>query len=442
MIIDLKFKNWMSFRNETEFSLVATEERRLKNRVPQIRKSPVLNISPVAVLYGGNAAGKTNLFKLLAFLQRMVVRPLRDEGKEFPFEGFALSPESSDSPLEITFTFLAADDKIYTFHIVLTKNAVLEESLSMVKISGETLLYSRKNNAIEFPLAALEKDEDAKAFARIIGKNQFFLGVAGLRVSQLQTPCNWFRNQLTLIETNASYRGFENMFSSKLTDTEHLAELLKQLDTGICKLDMEEISFASLPPCLSSESEMKEKLNNGDSLELNLNGLRFWISKKDDKLTVKKMVSYHEDNKGNLIKFELKQESEGSLRLLDILPAFIDLEHPDSRKVYVIDELDRSWHYELSHHLLGIYLSHCSKASRAQLIFSTHDLLLMDQSLFRRDEMWTVERNVHGASDLSSLSCNNIRYDKDIRKLYLQGALGGIPRFTRFGSLLDSNNGD
>ncbi|UKI34073.1 MAG: hypothetical protein L6W00_12140 [Lentisphaeria bacterium] len=53
MIIDLKFKNWMSFRDETEFSLVATEERRLKNRVPQIRKSPVLNISPVAVLYGG-----------------------------------------------------------------------------------------------------------------------------------------------------------------------------------------------------------------------------------------------------------------------------------------------------------------------------------------------------------------------------------------------------
>ena len=442
MIINLKFKNWMSFRDETEFSLVATEERRLKTRVPQIRKSPVLNISPVAVLYGGNAAGKTNLFKILAFLKQMVLLPLRDEEKEFPFEGFALSPDSYTKPLEITFTFLAVDDKIYTFHIVLTKNAVLEESLSVVKISGETLLYSRKDNEVKFHLASLEKDEDAKAFARIIGKNQFFIGVAGLRVLQLQAPYNWFRNQLTLIGTHSAYRGFEDMFSSRLTDIEHLSDLLKQLDTGICKLDMEKISFASLPLNQESESEMKEKLNNGASLELNLNGLRFWISKKDDKLTVKKMVSYHEDSNGNSIKFDLKQESEGSRRLLDILPAFIDLEHRDCRKVYVIDELDRSWHYELSNHLLGIYLSRCSKASRAQLIFSTHDLLLMDQSLFRRDEMWIVERDVYGASDLSSLSCSNIRYDKDILKLYLQGALGGIPRFTRFGYLLDSNEGD
>lgn len=442
MIIDLKFKNWMSFRDETEFSLVATEERRLKNRVPQIRKSPVLNISPVAVLYGGNAAGKTNLFKLLAFLERMVVNPLRDEEKEFPFDGFALSPDSYTKPLEITLTFLAADDKIYTFHIVLTKNAVLEESLSVVKISGETLLYSRKDNEVKFHLASLEKDEDAKAFARIIGKNQFFLGVAGLRVLQLQGPYNWFRNQLTLIGPDTLFSGFGHMFSSKPTDTKHLADLLKQLDTGICKLDMEEISFASLPPFLKSESEIKEKLNNGKSMELNFNGVRFLISKQDDKLTVKKMVSFHEDSNGGSVKFELKQESKGSLRLLDILPAFIDLEHRDSRRVYIIDELDRSWHYELSRHLLGIYLSHCSKTSRAQLIFSTHDLLLMDQSLFRRDEMWTVERNVHGVSNLSSLSCSNIRYDKDIRKLYLQGALGGIPRFTRFGSLLDSNEGD
>ena len=67
MIIELKLKNWMSFREETIFSLAATSEKRLKNRLPKIRKNPVLNVSPIAVLYGGNASGKTNFFKLIAF---------------------------------------------------------------------------------------------------------------------------------------------------------------------------------------------------------------------------------------------------------------------------------------------------------------------------------------------------------------------------------------
>ena len=64
MIIELKLKNWMSFRDETVFSLAATSEKRLRDRLPKIRKNPVLNVSPIAALYGGNASGKTNFFKL------------------------------------------------------------------------------------------------------------------------------------------------------------------------------------------------------------------------------------------------------------------------------------------------------------------------------------------------------------------------------------------
>lgn len=439
MIIDLKFKNWMSYRDETEFSLVATEERRLRTRVPKIRKSPVLSVSPIAVLYGGNASGKTNLFSLFAFLKKMVVLPLREEEKEIPLDCFALSQDSSKHPTEITLSFLASDDKIYTLRMVLIKNAILEESLVRVKSSGEVLLYSRKSNNIRLHLSALEKNKDAQAYARLIAKNQLFIGVAGLRVPQLQAPYQWFRNQLTLINTHSLFSGFWGMFSSEPTDIQYLAGLLNQLDTGICKLAMEDSTFAALP-FKGSESELKEHLNEGTAFELNFGGLRYLVSKKNDLLTVKKMVSYHKDCTGKLIKFNLSQESEGSLRLLDIVPAFIDLERKKSRNVYVIDELDRSWHYALSRRLLGIYLSHCSESSRAQLIFSTHDLMLMDQDLFRRDEMWIAERCDDGASTLFSLSNCGIRFDKDIRKLYLQGALGGIPQLTRFGSL--SNVGE
>ncbi len=437
MIIDLKLKNWMSFRDETEFTFIATKERQLKSRVPKIRISPVLCASPVAVLYGGNASGKTNLFRLFAFLKSMVVNPWREDGKEIPLSVFALSERSTKEPTEITLSFLALDDRIYTLRIVLTKNAVIEESLALVKESGEKLLYSRKNNTVKLHLASIEKNKDAQAYVRLIAKNQLFIGVAGGRIPQLKVPYQWFRNQLTLINTHSTFRGFWDMFSSEPTDIEYLAGLLKQLDTGICKLDMEESTFSALP-IKESEAQLKEYLDDGASVELNFNGLRYVITKKADQLTVKKMVSYHKNSGGELVKFDLSQESEGSLRLLDILPAFIDLERKDSHKVYVIDEMDRSWHYALSRRLLGIYLSHCSENSRAQLFFSTHDLMLMDQSLFRRDEIWVVERNTEGVSTLFSLANCGVRYDKDIRKLYLQGALGGFPMLTRFGSLIDA----
>ena len=225
------------------------------------------------------------------------------------------------------------------------------------------------------------------------------------------------------------------MFESAPTDIEHLAQILKQLDTGICKLALEESSLSALPHDFSTKIDLKSRLNNGSRIEVNLNGLRYIISKEDDNIIVKKMVSYHKDAGGKLIKFELSSESEGSLRLLDILPAFIDLEKNDSRRVFVIDELDRSWHHALSRQLLGIYLSHCSSKSRAQLLFSTHDLMLMDQNIFRRDEMWFTARDENGASTLLSISSCGIRHDKDIRKLYLQGALGGVPLLTAFGSL-------
>jgi AAA15 family ATPase/GTPase len=62
-------------------------------------------------------------------------------------------------------------------------------------------------------------------------------------------------------------------------------------------------------------------------------------------------------------------------------------------------------------------------------MLTTHDVLLMDQQLLRRDEMWVVERDATGASSLTSFSeYKDIRYDKDIRKSYLQGRMGGIPR--------------
>ena len=97
--------------------------------------------------------------------------------------------------------------------------------------------------------------------------------------------------------------------------------------------------------------------------------------------------------------------------------------------MYIIDELDRSLHTKLSKTLLKYYLNSCNENSRSQLIFTTHDVMLMDQNTFRRDELWVTDRSSEGVSSLYSFSdYKDIRSDKDLRKYYLQGNLKGIPR--------------
>ena len=95
----------------------------------------------------------------------------------------------------------------------------------------------------------------------------------------------------------------------------------------------------------------------------------------------------------------------------------------------------------LTRQLVENYLDSCKHETRSQLLFTTHNGLLMDQSLFRRDEMWVAERNSTGQSSMFSFSeYKDVRYDKDIRKSYLQGRLGGIPRIQTGPFSFDKNN--
>ena len=97
--------------------------------------------------------------------------------------------------------------------------------------------------------------------------------------------------------------------------------------------------------------------------------------------------------------------------------------------VVIIDEIDRSLHPLLTRKLLETYLANRTPESRNQLILTTHDAMLLDQDLLRRDEIWVAERDETGASKIYSFSeFKDVRADKDIRKSYLQGRMGGVPK--------------
>ena len=92
----------------------------------------------------------------------------------------------------------------------------------------------------------------------------------------------------------------------------------------------------------------------------------------------------------------------------------------------VIDEIDRSLHPGLLHKFISFFLDSAQNTS-SQLIVTTHESSLLDLSLLRRDEIWFVEKNNHGESHLYSLEEFQPRFDKEIRKAYLQGRYGAIP---------------
>jgi predicted ATPase len=203
------------------------------------------------------------------------------------------------------------------------------------------------------------------------------------------------------------------------------------MDTGVSKLGGEEVVFDNLPAPAELLNRIKESLADNMNLRLRLDptGDRYVVSRKDGEITARKLVSYHRDNDQNEIKFDLKDESDGTLRMIDLLPAFMAIAQPSVSRVYIIDELDRSLHTLLTRRLLESYLAGCNENSRSQLLFTTHDALLMDQDLLRRDEMWVAERDQEGCSELIAFSeYKDVRNDKDIRKSYLQGRLGGVPR--------------
>ena len=424
MIINFSIENWMSFKEPASFSTVATRERQHVERLPEIPKYK-MKILPVAVIYGGNASGKTNFFKALNFAKNFIVNGTRP-GSLIPVEPFLLG-ENPEQPTKFKFELLI-NEVVYEFSFSVTRQKVIEEKLVRITSASEKFLYHRGPNAPNgFDLHPSLKDQDFLKFAyKGTRENQLYLtNAVSQKVDYFKSVYDWFDDNLILVAPDARFGPFEYFIDENSPLYEAMNTLLYKLDTGIVRLGAEDIPVKLL---LEPPEEIEEGTTvRAISMEDNEHIL---VSRKNGLLKAKKLVTYHQKNDGSEVRFDFHQEADGSQRLTDLIPAFLALAQEDSDKIFVIDEIDRSLHTLLTRRLLELYLSTCSKESRKQLLFTTHDVLLMDQNLFRRDEMWITERDVHGASSILSFSeYRDVRSDKDIRKSYLQGRLGGIPRF-------------
>ena len=396
MLISFSLENWMSFRDEVTFSMVATSERQHKDRVPRVRKYPA-NILPIAAIYGANASGKTNLVKALRFVKELVVDGTK-LGEEIDITPFLLDAKMGNKPSRFRFELLI-DETIYEFSFAVTRKEILEEKLVHISSAKEKVLYHRKDGKPHFD-DSLARNESLQVVFRGTQDNQLFLtNSVSQKIKKFQPVFDWFEDKLRILSPGfrpIAFRDEESLLST-------MGEVLSQFDTGIARLGSEETS----------------------PMEIRPSG-RFSMSGKDG---LKKLVTYHPKVGGGEVQFNFQQESAGTKRIIDLLPEFLSLSEQDSKKVYVIDEVDYSLHTLLTRKLLEAHLANCTTETRAQLIFTTHDLLLMDRELLRHDEMWVTDKDADEVSKLIALSdFEGILDDKDIRGSYLLGRFGGIPR--------------
>jgi len=432
MLISFSLENWMSFREKVTFSMIASRERQHGHRIRRLKPYQT-RVLPIAAIYGGNASGKTNFFKALSFAKNLVVKGTTQPGSPIPVKAFQLRSRRSpraNPPSRFCFELLI-DEVIYEFSFAVNSKEVLEEKLVAISSTSERVLYDRRPGKPNFH-DSITDDKFLEFAFRGTRNNQLFLtNSVSQNVDNFLPVYNWFSETLVLVAPDSRFEPFEQFFEEGNSLRSVMNEKLQQLDTGIAKLGSEKIQFESLslPESLKTDLEEEVKENSTVRLRAEPDNERYLLTRKNGELEARKLVSFHTNADGTTTKFEIGQESDGSQRVLDLLPAFLKLSTQNSERVYVIDEVDRSLHTLLIRELLEAYLSSCSTETGKQLLLTTHDVLLMDQKLLRRDEMWVAERDASGNSTLVSFSeYSKIRYDKDIRKSYLQGRLGGIPR--------------
>jgi len=151
MLISLSVENWMSFRDAATFSMVASGERNHNARLPRVAKYP-MRILPISAVYGGNASGKTNLFKALAFVKSFVVNGSHPEGM-IAVDPFRLDPACAQNPCRFRLELLV-DETVYEFSFSATRRSVEEEKLvriSSASVLTKTILASLSTTMMPIP---------------------------------------------------------------------------------------------------------------------------------------------------------------------------------------------------------------------------------------------------------------------------------------------------
>lgn len=257
---------------------------------------------------------------------------------------------------------------------------------------------------------------DKEVFLTTIMKLQVFAFLSDA------TLCyKWFAETLCIIEADSRRVG---PGLDLLTQLSNYSMALADADTGVEKLRFHEVN-ANIEDMVPQHILSEFKNSDVDVLVVP-DDHSMLLMKDDAGIKAIKCYSAYSAADGTETLIPLAKESDGTRRYLHLLPILLDKQRD---RVYLVDELDRSLHTTLSKSLIRSFRRIVeSKERKLQLIFTTHDVILMEGDNFRKDEIWVTERDeVHQAHLISMAEYKDIRPDNQLRKSYLEGRMGGLP---------------
>jgi len=414
--------------------------RRKDEHVKKLCGAKVLKYSAV---YGANAAGKSNLIDLFAFVQRVLKDGLDISSNNL----YCRNNEENrnlDSSFEIQFT---VGERVfaYGFTVLLSQLSIREEWLYELYGSHAKPLLT-VNASLDNGIATeIDFTEQEKARFRMYA-DDFETGARTLFLSELNRSkryasdsnfntfvdvYNWLMDHIVIITPTQPPREIKYLLSDGGVD--RAGKLLSSFDTGICGLCPESISLEAFMEAAGKQSIDQIRMDANKKLSGSIpgkirgclqmrNGLYFFDIDLNGITNISALRLRH---RGVKSLFDFCEESDGTRRLFDLLGMLLD-DVEDT--VYVVDELERSLHPMLVRHFLELFMESNGTGSR-QVVFSSHEASIMDQELFRRDEIWFVDRGEDGNSRLYSLDRFKDRFDKDVAKAYLEGRYRAVPVF-------------
>lgn len=449
MLVCFSASNFRSIGDMVTLDLRAnTRLRRLKEHVRKLKpKSSKSNLQLLksAVIYGANASGKSNLIKAISYMQDYVLEGGSGDG----IQRNAFKFYNEDKPSNFYIEFIISSVRVgYMFQI--DDSRVLYERLMSITDDREITIFERKynNESDSYKLISdITFNEDKKSqkiwdefetLADFCPENKLLVTeINDKNTKVLESKLgdfslifmmvhSFFRYKVVTIFPDTKYSALGRDIIKDKYRKEYV-ETLNNFDTGVSDLGITPVSRSSFHEKMIESLESKMREEKRDFMTFEFKGDEYYAS-YDDKSNIIEffsVVSKHKDFNGIEKDFNIREESDGTIRLLDLIPI---IENDDNKNgtVFIIDEFDRSLHPNLSKSYFNLFMEKTVN-NHDQLIVTTHQSELLDNEVVRRDEIWFAQKEKDQSTQIYTLDEFNTRPDMDIRYAYLNGKFGAIP---------------
>ena len=440
-----------------EFSMIAGRVRGKKDHIYDDGKLKLLKF---AAIYGANASGKSNLVKAMDLMRRIVLGGLPDGHTE---KYCKVVPENKNKPSYFEIEIVLGEKYYaYGFEVILSQSRFISEWLVELNADNtEKEIFTRNVEEGTYKFGGdLNKkglkerlevyaddisDNDSVLFLTIMNQNKKNVYSKYKSAMALNGVYMWIRDSFAIIYPDQPLSMYE--YLSKAEQTDEICKLISAFGTGITdfeivNVDIEQILSRLVLPVqkdvirrIEEQQAILRQSKNVRSINLAMRSRDnfFIITLSSDDSIECRTIEFTHGKKGAL--FALNEESDGTVRILDLLEILIAGEG----KTYVIDELDRCLHPMLSYKFVETFFK-LAESKSIQMIVTTHESRLMDFDLLRRDEIWFVDKKESGESDIYSLEEYNARFDQKIDKAYMDGRYGGVPIFSTIFPIMEGDS--